>query len=904
MAKLSTDGKYVTVERGDTLSEIARDYGKGKSYKQLASINNIPNPDRIAIGQKIYLSGTATNNTTNNSTQAVINQFGMQSNSDGTLFATWTWSKSNTENYKTEWTYSTGDGVWFIGSDSTTEHKQSTYGIPTNAIQVRFRVKPVSKTHTVNNKETSYWTASWSSYKTYNVKDAPPKTPPTPDVTIEKLKLTATLDNLDVNATKIQFQIVKDNKKTVYKTGTADIVSRHASYSTTVDAGGEYKVRCRSYRDKQYSEWSDYSSNEGTIPAAPKAITTYRAESVDSETNKPARDRVYAVYLAWGSVKTATGYDIEYTDNKRYFDVSDQTTTKSTDQTAILIPGLNGGKECFFRLRATNADGASSWTDIVSVVLGVEPAAPTTWSSTTNAVTGEPLKLFWVHNSEDGSSQTYAQLDILLNDVPQGVIDIKNTATGEDRDKTSEYVVDTTAYPEGTRLKWRVRTAGITKDYGDWSIQRTVDIYASPNMELNLLKRLADGTTESIDTIESFPVYISALTGPNTQAPIGFHVNVIANETYETTDNVGNRRTVTAGESIYSKYFDITDQLMVELSAGNIDLENNISYTITCSAAMNSGLTAESSLPITVSWTEVEYAPNAAISIDSDTLAAYIRPYCEHYYQTFYKVVTTSGAYELTNQVVKMVDGVPLEVGENLDNVYTTSGHQVFTGTDENGDTVLYTTIEDKKEVEDVTLAVYRREFDGSFTEIASGIDSTKHTFVTDPHPALDYARYRVVATTSATGAVRFYDIPAYPVGEDAAVLQWDEEWSSFDTTSADELEQPAWAGTMLKLPYNLDVSDSNKPDVSLVEYIGRSHPTTYYGTQVGSTSTWSVDVPKSDKETIYALRRLAKWMGDVYVREPSGSGYWANVTVSFSQTHCELVVPVSLSITRVEGGI
>ena len=40
--------------------------------------------------------------------------------------------------------------------------------------------------------------------------------------------------------------------------------------------------------------------------------------------------------------------------------------------------------------------------------------------------------------------------------------------------------------------------------------------------------------------------------------------------------------------------------------------------------------------------------------------------------------------------------------------------------------------------------------------------------------------------------------------------------------------------------------------------------------------------VDKNDKETLYALRRLAKWMGDVYVREPSGSGYWANVTVSF----------------------
>ena len=101
-----------------------------------------------------------------------------------------------------------------------------------------------------------------------------------------------------------------------------------------------------------------------------------------------------------------------------------------------------------------------------------------------------------------------------------------------------------------------------------------------------------------------------------------------------------------------------------------------------------------------------------------------------------------------------------------------------------------------------------------------------------------------------------------------------------------------------------MDVSDSNKPDVSLVEYIGRKYPVSYYGTQLGSTSTWNMEIPKDDEETLYGLRRLAIWMGDVYVREPSGSGYWANVTVSFSQKHCELTIPVTLSITRVEGGV
>ena len=89
-----------------------------------------------------------------------------------------------------------------------------------------------------------------------------------------------------------------------------------------------------------------------------------------------------------------------------------------------------------------------------------------------------------------------------------------------------------------------------------------------------------------------------------------------------------------------------------------------------------------------------------------------------------------------------------------------------------------------------------------------------------------------------------------------------------------------------------------------MIEYIGRSHPVSYYGTQLGETATWSMVIPKNDKETLYAIRRLSKWTGDVYVREPSGSGYWANVSISYNQNHCELTIPITLNIKRVEGGV
>ena len=47
-----------TVKSGDTLSGIARKYGT--TYQQLAAYNKISNPNKISVGQKIKIPGTAT----------------------------------------------------------------------------------------------------------------------------------------------------------------------------------------------------------------------------------------------------------------------------------------------------------------------------------------------------------------------------------------------------------------------------------------------------------------------------------------------------------------------------------------------------------------------------------------------------------------------------------------------------------------------------------------------------------------------------------------------------------------------------------------------------------------------------------------------------------------------------
>lgn len=889
-----------TVKKGDTLWDIARKYlGDPYKYKTLAKINNIPNPNFIVVGQKIYLSAPSSSSSSasnkpkaTTTSKATVNIFGLQSNTDRTMYAAWTWSKSHTDSYQIMWYYDTGDGLWFIGNNSTTKDKQSTYNAPSNAKKVKFKVKPVSTKHTVNKKEVSYWTAAWSSEKSYSFSANPPSVPSTPSVEIDKFKLTAEVDNIEGTAKQIEFQIVK-NDSSVFKTGKATIKTAHASYSCTVTAGGEYKVRCRGVKDKEYSDWSAYSANIGTIPAASGGFVEVKALSETS------------VYLDWENVSNCDSYEIEYTTNKSYFD-SNPSGVQSVNVESVVghaeITGLESGQEYFFRVRAVNDKGNSSWGPIASIIIGKAPSAPTTWSSLTTVITGDPLILYWVHNAEDGSSQTYAELELYINGVKE-THTIENTKDEDEKDKTSSYTIDTSEYIEGTKIQWRVRTAGITKEYGEWSVQRTVDIYAPPTLELSVTNQNGD----LIDELTSFPLYVYALAGPNTQAPIGYNLVVTANEIYETVDEVGNTKMVNKGEAVYSQYFDITDSLTVELSAGNIDLENNISYTVTCTVSMNSGLTAESSSDFTVSWTDMEFEPNAEITIDPETLSAHIGPYCEQYLIE-YRLVNydaETGLYTMTEEVIDEVEGILVEDAY----ITTAEGEEtytpVFVVTQEMVDDYYFCmVIGEPTLVEGVTLSVYRREFDGTFTEIATGLVNMKNTYVTDPHPALDYARYRIVAITDATGAVSFTDLPGYPVGEKAIIIQWDEDWSYFDTSEEDELEQPPWSGSLLRLPYNIDVSDKYAIDSKSIEYIGRKRPVVYYGTQLGETSTWNTEIVKSDEETLYSLRRLAIYTGDVYVREPSGTGYWANISISFSQKHLELTIPVTLEVTRVEGGI
>ena len=904
--------KTYKVVWGDTLSGIARRYGTTVSY--LAKLNNIRNVNLIYVGQVLKISEVVTvtpskpnptpapppapspskptpTKTSPAATRVTITAFGLQANTDRTFFGTWSWSRDNTAHFEIRWFYGTGDKAKFTGNSSTVEwldnaQPQSLYTAPENATYVSFQVKPIAKTHKVNNSDVYYWTAQWSTEQFYYMKNLPPAKPPTPTVTMEDYTLKVEVNGVEEDNIDIEFEIIQ-NDLTVYKTGKSKVTRSVAKYSCSVSPGYTYKVRCRALKNNLRSGWTDYSGNVNTKPNKPEKINDLRAVS---ET---------AITLTWDEAVTADSYDIEYAIRLDYLGMSNASTTiNNITAPRYTITGLSTGEKYFVRVRAVNAQGTSDWTEAKSIILGAVPSAPTTWSSSTTVTVGEDMKFYWMHNSKDGSKESKAELSYVVDNGSEVLKEIVKVDTSDD---VSYYWLPTLSYREGASIKWRVRTAGITGEYGPWSVTRTITIYAPPSLSLVISD---DGlNTRSLRQITKYPFYIKAVAGPSSQIPIGYHFSIIAKDTYETMDEHGNVKMVIAGQEIYSNFLDVNERLiLLTMTPSDVNLENNIEYELLCTVTMNSGLTEEASAEFRVSLDDVTYYPAAEILFDETTLSASIRPYCTYTPYIFYQVSynASTGVYTRTNTAISPIEGT------SVDNALTTQEDLVFVGVNASGETIYFSVIPSNREylVENVVLSVYRKDYDGRFVEIAKDVPNLDNRYVTDPHPSLDLATYRVVATDTTNGSISYTDIPGYPVGIKSVIIQWDETWSNLEILGDNPTDEVSWAGSMLKLPYNIDVSDSNEMDVSLIEYIGRSHPVTYYGTQLGVTSTWRMEIPKTDKATLYGLRLLAIYTGDVYVREPSGSGYWANISVSYEQKHRELTIPITLTIKRVEGGM
>lgn len=530
---MAREGDKWRVVRGDCLWNISKAvYGTPYRWQEIADANGVNKKTALIYPGQLFIlpgitagtsggGGSTTPAPDPNLTKVKIQWWALDAGETRQLFCTWTHTRDHTEGYNIEIWEDYGQGGWRLKSEATTKYaiKQYTVSADANAKKVMIKIKPYSQTYQSNNNTVSYWTDGQWVEATYDFANNPPLTPSTPQVDLDVLtgKLTCTLENIDedINGNQIEFVVYKDNT-IKYKSGIANIntETRYVSFTCDVEPGGSYTVRCRAIRNGNvYSNWSDYTSGIKSVPLAPEQITELRPQVISEQGSKQ-----YGVYIEWTPSANAKNYEIEYTTDPTYFDISGETESVTTDETQgnkALITGIELGHEYFFRVRAINDAGNSGWTPVKTTTLGTRPSAPTTWSNTQNCVIGEPLKLYWTHNSTDGSLESIARIHFLVTDTMGLIPDnefiktVRNEKPEEDKGKTSTYEIEFTsdefkALKEGCIIKYKIQTAGVTEEYSDWSIEREINVYLPPEIEIDIQNQ----NGQSVNMISGFPFYI------------------------------------------------------------------------------------------------------------------------------------------------------------------------------------------------------------------------------------------------------------------------------------------------------------------------------------------------------------------------------------------------------------
>lgn len=754
---------------------------------------------------------------------------------DRRVFVQWKdkkWAK--TASYSYDWEYYDGRR-WLPGTNGSSTVAEAGVGggwyrnewnAPDVATHARAKVKPVSKTYKKKRKTKSYYSSGWTGYKTHSF-SADKLHVPEIDADLEDDGITATVnvksDDADCGYCDIEWYSgsTKIGGKGDYP------CDDEASFTHTMTLGAEWKYRARvKSRDKGgTSDWSEWK----TLKAKPAAPSDAEAGALSSDSAK----------VTWTAGLGAETYEVQrVADEPTYFD-SNPDEVISTDGivgTTFLPTGMESGHRWYFRVRAVNETGESTWSNITDTVLATQPEAPTSFDTESAFIVGDTVRLRWVHNCEDGSEQESAGIELKIGAITQAI------TVGEDM--FYELMLD--GFEDGSEVEWRVRTKGAHPDWSPWSATRSFSVYERPSLMCVAMR--ADGTPLDSETpLDSYPLKLRLDASGGGSAVSGYHVAITSTTATNYTDDYGNDVTVAAGEVVFNADFRVQDDpFTVDLQASDgLFLRDATEYSITADVSMQSGLRAVSDpVAFTVDFDVSVPEPDAEIYFDPDSLSATITPAC-----------------------------------------YADDSEGIQT------DTL----------VQGVVLSVMRLSQDGTVTMLQRNIANDGLTSVIDPHTDFGECWYRIIATDAATNVSsvqEVYDFSEHPT----CCIQWDERFTTVPTADeaiADEIE---FSGTRIDGLYNLGFEETGSVQAEDVEYIGRKFPVSYYGTQKGYTSTYQLEFPKEDYETYRKARQLQGLLDDVYIREPSGVGFWAHCqNVRLSRSYDSMSVKLSIDAVRVD---
>ncbi|MEY8460144.1 fibronectin type III domain-containing protein [Eggerthellaceae bacterium 24-137] len=782
----------------------------------------------------------------------------------GVASKTYTSKKSSrTAKYEVRWRYfqldRDGAKRYVTSSKTTQQQRNATLSIPEGATGIWCYVKPISTEFTdyvpkkdskgkVQKGKYDEKKHKWYSGKEIHQKEAAntgaihaPQRPDAPQVSVGDDGTTLTIrckSNDPYTAVYFLRLAWEGGSKTVQWPDAAKV--RSTDYRQVADEHTfvESGVAGRTYTADCYIK-NTYNADHEKSGWSPKS------QPVKTKPAAPGRPTAKAqgdgAVVSWPKAAGAETYEVEYSDDTGAFG-TDQSQTASTEGvTSIPFAELEQARAWFFRVRAVNSTGPSNWSPLsAALLLGKPPTAPTVWSSAMNAVKGEKVVLYWKHNTADGSDQAAARLTY-------------NPGTG-DRvvvlGSEGEYALDTSAFADGTQVLWNVQTAGVTGEYGPKSENRVVRVWEQPTVRIDVLPLIA-----------RYPFTVTVDPESPTQRAVAIDLSVRAVAEHTVVNPDGTERSVAAGEEVFSRHFaNPADPLGIALSAGDITLADGQGYEIIAACAMSSSLTCAATARVDTEFEPLDFMVQGVIE-EHGRYAAEVRPF----------------AVELPASEGEAEEPAAREAQDEEDE----------------GAEMAY--------APDIELSVYRHESDGSMTPLARKLPNDGTVTLVDRHASLGTQSYRVVALDRRTGRIDYDDVSDRVVLCNGIVIQWEGGNAASYYVGDEAADAPDSSGTVLELGKGIKVSYQAAKDGVLRPFIGRRHPASRYGTQLGTGCTLSFSFPRRDSATVALLRELETLMDDCYVREPMGAGYWAMAEVKWDWSADSAVASGTIEVSQVD---
>lgn len=816
-----------------------------------------------------------------------------------TAIARWKCSLKNIAHFNADWEYyDTGSNRWIQGNGGTKEvpttsqtsgYYQDELSLPSSPTinKVRVNLKAVSKTYSKTKKykkngktktkttTVSYWTASATGFTMLDFNtEYRPGTPVAPDATINSVGNAATVKwgsferpttcmvVMRYQDDKIQpgfgIKIAPNDKSGLHHPEEIFRDPSGSSYSDLqLGIGHRYRYAMRAHNHDGAGD-KEWSLSDEEIVASQGTQWWYENVLSDVVQSKPADpdDQRAAFYgmngdnarikVTWADKGwSGDSYEIRYAETLDLLTTDGGYSTSSSDLNFTGGGAVHDhvfeatpGKTYYIRVVVKNSNpgdiGLSDFGNYAVVVAGSVPDAPTLGTTEPYYVVGTEVPVSWTHNSIDTSEQVSAEVEVTANGETS-VIEVDGS--------TSSYIIDTSGYPNGTIVTWRVRTMGAVDQYSEWSESSSFTVLPMPTSDISVAYSDGQGGMTQLEPggdIKRLPVVATLTMSGAGQLPIEWTLDLVAVEDYQFIDPLGEWQVMKAGETVYSITVDTAnpdfaeEEQEIEIGAAEGAFVNGARYEIIASVLTDAGLRSESvSFEFGCQWDYDLPTPAVDGIFDADE----------------YTMAVSAGCWD--------------------------DGGEVVSG---------------------VLLDVYRINYDYSMTLLASGLENPAN--FTDPHPTFGTCTYRVVANDQATDSISTFDSEPIPTEVYGILIQWDDGRIS---TFADG--EPVFVGEQAFLRWDIGVEETSEPDRELVGYIGRENPVAYFGTQLNIGGSWSANLVKwRDAELLGQLRKLQRWQGTCYVRETSGAGYEAVVNVTVGRSSDSMKVPVSLSVRKVEG--